>query len=338
MKIYKITEASEYLGVSINTLKTLANNGKIKSFKTTGDLQLMFSTKGTPTWSIGCDVSATGAFSISNGNALGTTEALAIAFDRSSAVFKTGDLFNQFSVDSGYCQLSVQNTHGGATSSTRITISNIDAAGDCYMLFDPHFGVGGDRRFQIGQTQADVFQITSTTDTSTSNMNGTAILKATITGAITKPAQPLFIAYLAATVANATGDGTFYTVICDTINKQQGSSYNNATGEFTVPVTGSYSFFSRVKFGNISAPVTTSDIFFYVNGAIGAYATGPDCNLAAIRDGSNNAALVQSTLMSLTAGDVVKLVAWGTGGAKTVNVVGLDTGVQSTYFAGYLVG
>jgi len=34
MKIYKITEASEYLGVSINTIKTLANNGKVKSFKT----------------------------------------------------------------------------------------------------------------------------------------------------------------------------------------------------------------------------------------------------------------------------------------------------------------
>ena len=27
MKIYKITEASDYLGVSINTLKTLASNG-----------------------------------------------------------------------------------------------------------------------------------------------------------------------------------------------------------------------------------------------------------------------------------------------------------------------
>ena len=37
MKIYKITEASKYLGVSINTLKTLANNGKIKSFKTSGE-------------------------------------------------------------------------------------------------------------------------------------------------------------------------------------------------------------------------------------------------------------------------------------------------------------
>ena len=36
MKIYRITEASGYLGVSINTLKTLANNGKINSFKTSG--------------------------------------------------------------------------------------------------------------------------------------------------------------------------------------------------------------------------------------------------------------------------------------------------------------
>lgn len=37
MKIYKITEASEYLGISINSLKTLANNGKLNSFKTGGE-------------------------------------------------------------------------------------------------------------------------------------------------------------------------------------------------------------------------------------------------------------------------------------------------------------
>ena len=34
MKIYKITEASKYLGISINSLKILANNGKLNSFKT----------------------------------------------------------------------------------------------------------------------------------------------------------------------------------------------------------------------------------------------------------------------------------------------------------------
>jgi excisionase family DNA binding protein len=35
--ILKTTQASKYIGVSINTIKTLANNGKIKSFKTTGE-------------------------------------------------------------------------------------------------------------------------------------------------------------------------------------------------------------------------------------------------------------------------------------------------------------
>ena len=37
MKIYKITEASKYLGISVNSLKTLANNGKLNSFKTGGE-------------------------------------------------------------------------------------------------------------------------------------------------------------------------------------------------------------------------------------------------------------------------------------------------------------
>ena len=37
MKIYKITEASKHLGISINSLKTLANNGKLNSFKTSGE-------------------------------------------------------------------------------------------------------------------------------------------------------------------------------------------------------------------------------------------------------------------------------------------------------------
>jgi len=36
MKVHKITEASKYIGVSINTLKTIANNNKISSFKTSG--------------------------------------------------------------------------------------------------------------------------------------------------------------------------------------------------------------------------------------------------------------------------------------------------------------
>jgi len=48
--ILKTTEASKYLGVSINTLKTLSNRLKLKSFRTDGghrrfmqeDLDLLF--------------------------------------------------------------------------------------------------------------------------------------------------------------------------------------------------------------------------------------------------------------------------------------------------------
>lgn len=36
MTIFKIAEASKYLGISINTLKNLSNENKINSFKTTG--------------------------------------------------------------------------------------------------------------------------------------------------------------------------------------------------------------------------------------------------------------------------------------------------------------
>lgn len=36
MKIFKVAEASKYLGVSINTLKNLSNDNKISSFKTAG--------------------------------------------------------------------------------------------------------------------------------------------------------------------------------------------------------------------------------------------------------------------------------------------------------------
>ena len=61
-------------------------------------------------------------------------------------------------------------------------------------------------------------------------------------GSMTKPLQPAFRAYLSANVNNVTGDGTVYTLICNTVLFDQQSNYNNSTGIFTAPVTGKYSF------------------------------------------------------------------------------------------------
>jgi hypothetical protein len=91
-----------------------------------------------------------------------------------------------------------------------------------------------------------------------------------------------FSAALSATVANATGDGTTYTIICDTELIDEGSCYNNATGIYTVPVTGNYHFDLTCALTNLQSNHTTGQILIS-NGAtnyqlyyINAYACSSD--------------------------------------------------------------
>jgi hypothetical protein len=61
-------------------------------------------------------------------------------------------------------------------------------------------------------------------------------------GELTLPLQPAFSANKSANTNNVTGDGTTYTLICNTEIYDQGANYNTTTGVFTAPVTGRYSF------------------------------------------------------------------------------------------------
>ena len=58
-------------------------------------------------------------------------------------------------------------------------------------------------------------------------------------GYLTAPNMPRFSAYLSpASIPNVTGDGTLYTIICDTEIEDRGGNYDHSTGIFTAPVTG----------------------------------------------------------------------------------------------------
>lgn len=51
---------------------------------------------------------------------------------------------------------------------------------------------------------------------------------------------PLFSAIKSAVTTDVTGDGTTYSVICDTEIVDRNSNYDNTTGTFTAPVDGFY--------------------------------------------------------------------------------------------------
>ena len=148
---------------------------------------------------------------------------------------------------------------------------------------------------------------------------------------MTNAAQPAFSAYLSAPVANATGDGTKYTVICDTTLTNQASAYNTSTGVFTAPVTGIYTFNGTlywtsigVGYINVLLRQNSTDYNLYVLGGTAAF-SGQICTSYTLT-------------IPCTVGDTVSLIAQGAGTTKTMGINGnASVALSGTMFCGFLV-
>jgi hypothetical protein len=85
---------------------------------------------------------------------------------------------------------------------------------------------------------------TNTTSTTTINAGSGNIV---MVGNVTKTTNPAFLAYLAVTATNKTGNGTAYTIGTDALTEvfDRGSNFNT-NGTFTAPITGLYDLRAQV--------------------------------------------------------------------------------------------
>ncbi len=210
--------------------------------------------------------------------------------------------------------LTVTNSSNTASSAARETITvGGGTAGDPTL----NWSVSGVTNWEMGidNSDSDKWKLSLGTSLGTADT-----ITSFTTGEVLKPRTPCVVAHKSTVSTNVTGDGTGYTVIFDTVSIDQGSNYNNATGIFTAPVTGTYLITAQVAYNGLTAAHTGAFLLISTspkvvwNPSYNPYATQ---NLFTTQQAVNNSAIIR-----LTSGDTVRIIFAVYNGAKVVGVTG----------------
>ncbi len=145
----------------------------------------------------------------------------------------------------------------------------------------------------------------------------TNVMEAFVTGELLYPLQPAFLAFNSVTDANATGDGTIFTIDFNTQVYDVGSNYG--VGVFTAPVTGKYSFGTSVVMDNVgTADVGSITIVTSNRSYSGLGLQDP----GGTKDVNNNLTFAGDALADMDFADTASITCTLSGQAKTVGVFG----------------
>lgn len=137
------------------------------------------------------------------------------------------------------------------------------------------------------------------------------------------------------TAGNKTGDGTEYTVICNTELFDIGNNYNTTTGIFTAPKTATYIFTTHINTFGIGVGTQSCQCYIVVSG--NRFRISDENGYVVRANPGSNDALGRggSVIAQMTAGDTAYVYVEYQGGAKTVGIQGKNGNPQiRSWFCG----
>lgn len=151
------------------------------------------------------------------------------------------------------------------------------------------------------------------------------------TGVMLKPGNPMFTAYMASEMTNATGDGTTVTIEMDT-ELYASPDFNNATYTFTAPISGVYFFSVSIFISGTTATntqtqyqIVCSDEHWYSEtGYPGAGFQGSSMGSWAVHMDASDTAYVTARVVNQS--------------GKIADIAGNDGTDRRTTFTGFLIG
>lgn len=191
--------------------------------------------------------------------------------------------------------------------------------------------LSGNDNVLVGPDAVGDIHVVGGTDINVTGNPGANTLTIDFTGQFANPAA--FYAYLSAPSANATGDGTAFTIPYNTVLYNVGTAFNTGANSFVAPVAGVYTFTAAVDLTNLDPTHTDYQINLVVTGTYAGTYLMNEADSAAIRPGTNTITINSSIQMDMGVSDTAQVQVVVSGGGKTV---GVDGGTPNA--TGYFVG
>lgn len=232
-------------------------------------------------------------------------------------------------------RVGIDKSASGATLSCRVF--NSSATGSSDAIFNAVSANGGGNAYSQWTDQNQSFQhgivqgTASLREYVSGFSSGSLLRQMTSAGEQTLPLQSAFLAYLSANTAGVTGAGASYTIIFDTEVFDQNADYNNATGNYTAPVTSRVSFDALARLNSLTAAMTIGLITITTSNRTYRYELN-----ASTFNASTNLSFIIGTIADMDAADTATVTVQVLNGAgNTAIVTGAATLV--TYFAGSII-